>query len=328
MTAPAATLVLSRADVEDLLDLDACFAAVENAFRQYGTGDARPPGVLGVPGHNGGFHIKAGILGKYFGAKVNGNFFENENRGLPRIQGVIVLCDAETGTVLSVMDSIAITQLRTAAATSVAAKHLARNDSKKVTICGCGVQGDAQIRALSRIFTFEEILFFDESYERAERLADALSREAGPRGTATSDLRSALSTSDVVVTCTPSKKPFLFPGFLRPGTFLAAVGADSEDKQEIDAELLASATIVTDVTEQCAAIGDLHHAIASGRVTRASVHAELGEIVAGKKPGRRAPDEIIVFDSTGMALQDVAAAAAVYEKARGAGRGVSVSLGA
>jgi ornithine cyclodeaminase/alanine dehydrogenase-like protein (mu-crystallin family) len=239
---------------------------------------------------------------------------------------LIVVSDASTGTPLAIMDSVEITKLRTAAATAVAAKHLARRDAKTVTICGCGVQGRAQLRALVRVLSLEAAFAFDEKEERAHHFARELSHELGLRITAVRELRSAVSTSDVVVTCTPSKKPLLFLGFLRPGTFLAAVGADSEDKQEIDAALMASATIVTDVTEQCAAIGDLHHVIASGLATRDNVYAELGEVVAGKKPGRRSPDEIVVFDSTGMALQDVAAAAAVYDRARVAGRGVSVSL--
>jgi alanine dehydrogenase len=326
VTVRAETLVLTRGDVEALLDADTCFRAVEDAFRQHGAGEASPPGVLGVPGRNGGFHIKAGILNGFFAVKVNGNFFENEKRGLPRIQGVIVLCDAESGTPLALMDSIAITQLRTAAATAVAAKHLARPESRRLTLVGCGAQGRAHVRALTRIFTFEEISLFDETRERAEHLAEDLHAGLGLEAARADDLRSALSTSDIVVTCTPSKKPLLFPGFLHPGTFLAAVGADSEAKQEIDAELLASATIVTDVTDQCAVLGDLHHAIADGYVKRESVHAELGEIVAGKKPGRRSRDEIVIFDSTGMALQDVAAAAAVYERARAESRGVPVTL--
>lgn len=328
MTAGEGTLVLSRSDVEALLDPDTCFQSVEEALRQHGSGEARPPGVLGVPGRNGGFHIKAGILNGSFAAKVNGNFFENEKRGLPRIQGVIVLCDAESGTVLALMDSVAITKMRTAAATAVAAKHLARPVARTLTLVGCGVQGQAHIWALARVFTFEEILIFDEMAERARLLAENVRGELGLHIRAADDLRAAVSASDVVVTCTPSKNPLLFPGFLRPGSFVAAVGADSEDKQEIDAKLLASVTIVTDITDQCAAIGDLHHAIAGGFVKRENVHAELGEIVAGKKPGRRSPDEIVVFDSTGMALQDVAAAAAVYNRARGEGRGVSVSIGA
>ena len=140
------------------------------------------------------------------------------------------------------------------------------------------------------------------------------------------DLRTAARVSDIVVTCTSSTAPLLFVGDLSPGAFVAAIGADSEDKQELDAALLCTTTVVTDVTEQCATIGDLHHAIAAGAMSLDRVHAELGEIVAGRKAGRSSAEEIIVFDSTGMALQDVAAAAAVYEAAVRTGRGAVVAL--
>ena len=139
-------------------------------------------------------------------------------------------------------------------------------------------------------------------------------------------LTEALLASDVVVTCTPSKKSFLFSSSLRPGTFVAAVGADAEDKQEIDPALLASSKVITDVTAQCAAFGDLHHALLSGVMSAGDVHAELGEIVAGVRRGRESEEEVIVFDSTGMALQDVAAAAAAFESAESAGRGARVDL--
>lgn len=319
-------LVLSRSDVEQLLDPDSCFFAVEEAFRQHGTGEARRPGALGVPGHEGGFHVKAGIMNGIFAAKVNGNFFESERRGLPRIQGVIVVSDGSTGAPLAVMDSTAITRLRTAAATAVAAKYLARPASEIVTICGCGVQGRAQLRALARVLSVKSVFCFDETDDRAQPFAKELAPELGFPITVAHDLRSATSTSDVVVTCTPSKKSLLFPGFLKPGAFLAAIGADSEEKQELDPALMAAATIVTDVTDQCAAFGDLHHALASGLVKREDVHAELGQIVAGRKPGRRSAEEIMVFDSTGMALQDVAAASVALERARAAGRGIAVDL--
>jgi alanine dehydrogenase len=322
---------LTRTDVEALLDLDGCIAAVEEAFRQHGSGEAPPPGVLGVPAREGGFHLKAGLLNLrrwYFAAKVNGNFFGNPARGLPRIQGVIVLCDGTTGSPLAVMDSIAITQLRTAAATAVAARRLAREGASVATICGCGVQGRGQLRALARVLLLKEVFCFDQKEEAAHGLAEVFSSQPDFPVRVARDLHRAVAASDVIVTCTPSKKPFLFPGFLRPGSFVAAVGADSEDKQELDPSLMAASTIVTDVTEQCAAIGDLHHAIASGHLTRESVHGELGEIVAGKKPGRTSPDEIIVFDSTGMALQDVAAAATVYEKALAASRGLTLDISA
>jgi alanine dehydrogenase len=320
------TLVLSRSDVESLLDLDSCFAAVEEGFRQHGAREVPSPGALGVTTAGGGFHIKAGVMNGFFAAKVNGNFFENEKRGLPRIQGVIVVSDASTGTPLGIMDSVEITKLRTAAATAVAAWHLARPGSETITICGCGVQGRAQLRALARVLSIKAAFCFDERAEAARQFAADLSAELGVPVTAARDLRSAAQASDIVVTCTPSKHPILFLAFLKPGAFLAAVGADSEEKQELDPALMAAATIVTDVTEQCAAFGDLHHALASGLVKREDVHAELGEIVAGRKPGRRSAEEIIVFDSTGMALQDVGAASVVLDRARAAGRGIAVDL--
>lgn len=195
-----------------------------------------------------------------------------------------------------------------------------------ITICGCGVQGRAQLRALTRVLSIEAVFCFDEEKNRALHFAKELTPELDFPVTAAHNLRSAALASDVVVTCTPSKKPLLFDGFLRPGAFLSAIGADSEEKQELDPALMAAATIVTDVTEQCAAFGDLHHALQSGLVKRADVCAELGEIVAGRKPGRRSEEEIIVFDSTGTAMQDVAAAAVVYEKAKIAGRGARMDL--
>jgi ornithine cyclodeaminase/alanine dehydrogenase-like protein (mu-crystallin family) len=323
------TRLLSRRDVTGLLDPDTCRVAVEEAFRQHGAGEAPPPGVLGVAGEGGGFHIKAGTLRgvrRYFAAKVNGNFSGNERLGLPRIQGVIVLCDAEDGSVLAVMDSSEITRLRTAAATAVAARRLARPGSKAVTIVGCGVQGRAQLRALARVLPLMRAFALDEREERAREFAAALSIELAFPVSAVRGLDEALAGSDVCVTCTPSRVPFLFEEHVRPGTFVAAVGADSEEKQEIDCGLLASATVVTDVTAQCAAFGDLQHAIRAGLVSVSDVHAELGEIVAGKRPGRASDDEVIVFDSTGMALQDVAAAAAALERAEAGGIGILVAL--
>jgi ornithine cyclodeaminase/alanine dehydrogenase-like protein (mu-crystallin family) len=144
----------------------------------------------------------------------------------------------------------------------------------------------------------------------------------------TQDPGAALGKSDVCVTCTPSKKFFLCREAVRPGTFIAAVGADSADKQELEPALLAAAKVVVDILEQCATIGELHHALAAGVVTEDQVHGELGEIVAGQKAGRTSKDEIVVFDSTGTALQDVAAAAVVYEKALATNRGLRVDFAA
>lgn len=325
-------IALTRRDIAELLDLDSCIAAVEQAFRLHGSGRADPPGVLGVPLPDGGFHIKAGVLRlarAYFAAKINANFPANPTRhGLPTIQGVIMLADAELGTPLALLESSEITALRTAAATAVAAKHLARPDAGRVTIVGCGVQGQAQLRALARVRRLETVHVCDRDAVRAQAFARELGTELGLAVRAADDVARVARVSDIVVTCTPARRPVLGRDDVAPGAFVAAVGADHPEKQELDPALVASSTLVVDVLEQAATLGDLHHALAAGVVTRDHVHAELGEVVAGRKPGRRSPEETIVFDSTGMALQDVAAAAAVYERAVQAGRGLPVPLDA
>jgi len=324
------TLLLKGSEVRALLSLDECIAAVESAFRLHGEGAVPAPGVLGAHVAGGGFHVKTALLPlsrSYFVAKVNGNFPANPQRwGVPAIQGVIVLSDAEQGRPLAVMDSIEITVLRTGAATAVAARHLARPASRVATICGCGLQGRIQLRALARVLPLTRAFAWDLDPARAQVYSAEMAAELRIEVVPVAGLGAAVSESDVCVTCTPSRAPFLEAGFLRPGTFVAAVGADSPDKQELHPEVLASATVVVDVLDQCAAIGELHHALESGRMTRAGVHAELGQVVAGRKPGRSSDAEIAVFDSTGTALQDAAAAALVYEKASRAGAGTGIAL--
>jgi alanine dehydrogenase len=323
-------LLLTSREIQSLLTLDECIVAVEHAFRAYGEGRAVPPAVLSMHTEGGGFHVKAGLLEldqSYFAAKVNGNFPENSSRfGLPTIQGVIVLCDAGNGTPLAVMDSRDITSLRTAAATAVAAKYLARPDSRAITICGCGNQGRVQLKALSRVRRLETAFAYDSDGERALRFSQDLASDLSIAVTPVSDLTAAVRQSDICVTCTPSKQALLGSDDVSSGTFIAAVGADNPQKQELHPNLMAASKIVCDILEQCAVMGDLHHALEAGVVTRANVYAELGEVVAGKKPGRESQEEITIFDSTGMALQDVAAAAFLYEKARRGGFGLRLSF--
>ena len=345
------TLLLARRDVASLLTLDECITAVQQAFRLQGEGQAPPPGILGMHVDGGGFHIKAAAMcspaapgrdGKraYFAAKLNGNFTQNRTRfGLPTIQGVIALCDATNGRPLALMDSIEITIQRTGAATAVAARYLARADSHVVTICGCGNQGRVQLAALRRVLPIQQVFAFDQDPAQAQDFVEwveqafrpALEAAENPTALAAevaTDLASSIARSDVVITCTPSKRFFLRRDHVRPGTFIAAVGADNPEKQELDPTLLKGNRLVTDITEQCAAIGDLHHAIEQGVATRADVYAELGELAAGRKPGRTSDSEITIFDSTGAALQDVAAAIVVYEKALRSGVGATLDFAA
>ena len=301
------TLLLGRADVERLLTADVCIGAVEDAFRQHALGNVPTPGILGMHAADGGFHVKAGFLGAYFAAKINANF--PGNVGLPTIQGAVILFDSGNGRPLAILDSISITALRTAAASAVAAKHLARPECDTMLICGCGGQAASQLEALLRVRKPRRVFAYDREQGRARAFAarfDCVVVE---------NLAEAARLSDIVVTCTTAERYFIAREMVRPGTFIAAVGADNEHKQEIDPRLLAHAKVVTDLTEQAARIGDLHHAIDAGLMSAAGVHAELGEVIVGRKPGRERADEIIVFDSTGTGLQDVAAAVAAYGKA-------------
>lgn len=325
----AGTRLLSRADVAALLMLEDCIPAVETAFQDHALGRMLPTGVLGIHAEGGGFHIKAaGQPGSIFVTKINGNFSHNAERyGLPRIQGLIAVFDARCGYPLAVMDSVEITVLRTAAATGVAARYLARQDARVVTVAGCGRQAPDQLRAVAAVRRLERGFAFDADGSRARALARAVTIELGIPIRPVPALPEATRASDIVITCTSATSAILFAGDVAPGAFVAAVGADSDVKQEIDPALLAEAAVVPDLLDQAATIGDLHHAIERGVMTRDDVRGELGAVIAGLKPGRCDDREIVVFDSTGTALQDVAAAQLVLERAEQAGRGVVLDLG-
>ena len=324
------TIVLTRHDVAALLPMAQCIDAVERVFAMHARKETKDPAVLGVHVEGGGFHIKAAaadIDGAFFATKVNANFPANGPKlGLPTIQGILLLFDAVNGSPLAIMDSAEITAIRTAAATAVAAKHLAVPGAATVTICGCGEQSRSQLRALARVRPITTVFAFDEDGARAERFAEFVRSELHVGAHVAHTLREATRQSQITVTSTTARKHFLGVDDVPPGSFVAAVGADNPQKQEIDPALLASATLVVDILDQCATIGDLHHALDAGVMTRSDVHAELGEIAAGLRPGRTRTDEVIVFDSTGTALQDVAAAALVYRKAVASGRGEVVDL--
>jgi len=326
-----ATLLLTRSDVERLLDVSSCVAGVEHAFRQRGLGHSSPSGVLGVHVAGGGFHAKAAMLElsrPYFVVKVNANFPANPaTRGLPTIQGVLALFDATTGTPLAVMDSMSITTLRTAAASAVAAKYLARDDARTATFVGCGVQARAHVAAMLAVRALERIFVFDVDASKAEHFASQMRELHALDVVVAKGLQRATRESEIVATTTSSTTAFFRADHLSPGAFVAAVGADNEHKHEIDVSLLRASAVVVDDLDQCATIGDLHHALDACTMTRNDVRATLGEVVAGVKPGRIHADEMVVFDSTGVAIEDVAAAAIVFERARLSHAGLEIVLG-
>ena len=320
------TLLIKRRDVAKLLTIEECIVAVEKAFELRALGAAVAPGILGVHSAGGGFHIKAGALNlakPYFVAKVNANFPQNTKLfGLPTIQGIILVSDAENGIPLAVMDSMEVTIIRTGAATAVATKYLSRQDASVATICGCGNQGRISLKAIMKVRALKTVYAYDLDPSISRRFAKELSEELRISVVPTDNLSQAVRGSHICVTCTPSSKYFIKREFVSPGTFIAAVGSDSENKHEIEPALIASGKLVVDSLEQCAQIGELHHALGLNIMALENVHADIGQIITRQKEGRRSDEDVIIFDSTGTGLQDVAAASIVYEKALEKGIGM------
>ncbi|TAJ28698.1 MAG: ornithine cyclodeaminase family protein, partial [Reyranella sp.] len=249
-------LVLSRADIARLMAYDDYVDAVEAGFRAAATGAALAPPAAAFPVPGGAYHAKAAALlagdPPVMAIKLNGNYPDNPAVvGLPTVQGVIYLADARNGRPLALMDSIEVTIQRTAAATTLAARHLARADSRVATICGAGVQGRIQGRAIAAALALQRLHVWDAKPDAARTLAAELGAALGIE-TVAADSLDVVRNSDVVVTCTSARQAFLTPDLVRPGTFIAAVGADNPDKSEISPALYATAVAVVDSLEQCA----------------------------------------------------------------------------
>jgi ornithine cyclodeaminase/alanine dehydrogenase-like protein (mu-crystallin family) len=320
------TRILTAADVAALLTIDDCIAAVETAFRDFGEGRIAPPQTLGVHGERGTFHVKA-TAADVFAAKINANFPDNPRQhGLPTIQGLIVVMDVESGTPLGILDSTLITTMRTAAATAVAAKYLSRASSRTMTIIGCGIQGRAHAEALLRVRDIANVFAFDADADAASRFAAEMSQCLGIEVIAVASIDDAVAESEIVVTCTPARSPILSLKHRHAGLFIAGVGADNPEKSELAPALLAQCRVVPDILDQAATMGDLHHAIEAGAMTRDDIHGQLADIVCGRVAGRRDDDEVFIFDSTGTALQDVAAASIALTRAVERGVGVEVAF--
>jgi alanine dehydrogenase len=311
------TLILTQGDLRRLVSRTDYLRAVENGFRASAEGRAVSPSPLHIEAAAGGLHGKGALLSAgrtYLAVKVNSNFPGNaENGDLPTIQGALFLFDGENGALLAIMDSIELTIMRTAAATALAAKYLARDDVRTLAICGCGAQARAQAAALADVRAFNRAFAWDVDRARAAKFASEMTDSLGFPFTAPGSLEDATRTGDVIVTCTTAREPFLDESHVSPGAFIAAVGADSPTKSEIAPSLMASAEVFADVISQALVMGDAHHAA----LASADIRGELADLVSGRVAGRRNDEEIIIFDSTGTAIEDVASAAVAYERALG-----------
>lgn len=311
------TLILTQSDLRRLVTREDYLQAVEEGFRASAEGRASSPAPLHVEAESGGLHGKAALLDAertYLAVKVNSNFPDNAHLGeLPTIQGALLLFDGTNGALLAIMDSIELTIMRTAAATALAARFLAREDARTLMICGCGAQARAQAAAVADVRRFERGFAWDADPGRARAFAADITRDLGFPFGVSHLLGDAAQASDVIITCTTAREPFLDETEVKPGAFVAAVGADSPSKCEIAPSLMAKVSVFADVTNQALTMGDSLHAALSP----SDICGELADLVSGRVEGRRSNDEIIVFDSTGTAIEDVASAAIVYERAIG-----------
>jgi len=313
-------LLLDARALRGVLQPAALLEAVRCSLAELGRGTLAVAPTVHLAGAGGGFHLKSAYASTAplrAVVKLNGNFPSNPERfGLPTIQGLVALLDCERGRVLALMDSIVITALRTAAVSAVAARYLARADSRVLALIGCGVQGREHLAQLASLFPLTEARLVDRDRSAAERLAD-LARDQGIMASVTSSVSEATRGADIVVTATPATSPILHLDDVTPGAFVVAVGADNASKSELAPVLLAASRVVVDSRDSAAANGDLRAALADGAMSMSDVHGDLPELVAGSVAGRTDPEQRFVLDSTGLAATDLAAASLAYEAAMG-----------
>jgi alanine dehydrogenase len=327
---PASEIVLlSGHDLRGLLSPRVAIEALREAYTALADSRADQGRSVGFMIKGGSIHVKSGLLpGSHlaFASKVNVNLPDNwKARKLPTIQGVVVVSDAKDGRPLAIMDSITLTGIRTAATAALAAQFGARKDSKSAAIIGCGAQAKYQLEALRAVFPFEIVRVFDIDATRAEALASLYSSASSPVRVAPS-IREAAAQADICVTCTTSNVPVLTEDLDLAGCFVAAIGADNSEKHEMAPALMARGRILVDDIEACASGGDLNHALRAGIVTKQQVHADLADLAAGRKRGRVAEQELVIFDSSGSGVQDVAVAWAAYLEASRLGVGGRFNL--
>jgi alanine dehydrogenase len=324
-------VLLSGADLQRLLRPLTTIGALREAYSALASNRGDQGRSVGFTVEGGSIHVKSGLLpGSHlaFASKVNVNLPDNAKlRGLPTIQGIVVVSDAKDGRPLAVMDSIALTGIRTAATAALAAQYGAHKESKRGAIIGCGAQARYQLEAMRSVFALTAVRVFDIDTARAEAFAAANSTSDCPITRAPS-VSAAVDGVDICITCTTSKAPVLTDDLDLNGCFVAAVGADNPEKHEIAQGLMHRARILVDDVDACASGGDLNHALRSGAVSKDRVHADLAELASDRKQGRLSADELVIFDSSGSGVQDVATAWAAYQEAVRTGVGLRFDLSA
>lgn len=320
-------LIVPEREIADLLTRDASFDAVEKVFAAMAAGDAYNfPVIREAIGHEDALYgFKGGFDGKglTLGLKVGGYWPNNlEKRQLINHQSTVFLFDPDTGKVSAMVGGNYLTALRTAAASSVSIKHLARKDAKVMGMIGAGHQATFQLRAALEQRQFEKVIGWNYHPEMLPYI-EKIANEAGVPFEAVE--LEGMVEADVVISITSTFTPTVMAKHIAPGTHIACMGADTKGKQEVEAALLAKVTVFTDEVAQSISIGEAQHAIAAGLITESDVH-QIGAVINGTHAGRTSDDEITMFDGTGVGLQDLAVAAAVVDLAVAKGIAIEVDF--
>ena len=322
-------LILTEADLRRIVTLDdAAVECVERAFAALATGAVVMPPILrlNIPEHRGEVDVKTAYVPGFdgFAIKVSPGFFDNPKLGLPSLNGLMVLLNARTGLVDALLlDNGYLTEIRTAAAGAVAARHLSRADAKVAAVFGVGAQARLQLQALLLVRPIARARIWARDQARARAVAAALSADLGIPVVADADPARACAGADIIVTTTPAEQPILRADWLAPGQHVTAMGSDSEHKNEVEPAAIARVSYVADSLKQTRRLGELHHAIAAGLVAADQAFAELGQVVAGTAPGRTSDAAMTLCDLTGTGVQDTAIATLAHRRAVAAGAGQS-----
>ncbi|MDO8492005.1 MAG: ornithine cyclodeaminase family protein [Dehalococcoidia bacterium] len=315
------TLLLTSNDLAGLLDMKEVIGVVEQSFKDYATGKAQMPSKVYLRVEKGDFRAMPGAVPGAVGMKWVNVHPLNRNLGLPTVMGIILYSDPHSGYPLAIMDAADITAYRTAATSAIASKYLARPESRSLGLIGAGRQAHMHLLSHAAIFTLDAVKVYDVRPEAAE----AFVRHFPQFNVKSTSAEEALA-SDIVCTLTPATAPVVKASWVKPGTHINAVGADAPGKEELEPGILNRARVVVDDVAQACHAGEINMPVRQGLFRKEQIWASLGEIVAGARPGRPDAQTVTVFDSTGLAIEDVAAARLVYEKARKRGGYLSVDL--
>ena len=322
-------LWLTEEEARSLLTMDEAITAVEKAFYDHGMGQTQmpPKSYLYFTKYDGDLRTMPAYLEgqDLAGVKIVNVHTRNQEIGLPTVMALLVLNSSKTGAPLAIMGATYLTSMRTGAAGAVAARTLARQDSHVVGMIGAGVQARTQLLGLSRQFQIEQVIVSDSSLERAQSFVDDARSILNCDGLTTARPEDACQC-DILVTTTPSRRPVVQDRWINPGTHINAIGADARGKQELESSLTKRAKVVVDDLTQAVHSGEVNVPISEGVLAPQDIYAQIGEILTGKKKGRISKEEITIFDSTGLAIQDVAAGDIVYKKAMNAGLGIRLKL--